>query len=169
MDGFGKFFGDYFNEEYVEYYNKSVSGASTTSFKLTKDYNGKALGYDEDYRIGIVSRTKAEDGTILTSKNPAFKVVTRKLVKPTLTVTSTTGKATLKWTNIADESGYEIVYATKKDGTYKSLGTTKANVVTLTKSLTRGGTFYFKVRAYKTIDGEKVYSNYSAVKSVKIK
>lgn len=144
-------------------------GAGTTSYKLTKDYNGKALAYDEDYRIGIVSRTKAEDGTILTSKNPAFKTVTRKLVKPTLTVTTTTGKATLKWTNVADESGYEIVYATKKDGTYKSLGTTKANVVTLTKSLTRGGTFYFKVRAYKTIDGEKVYSNYSSVKSIKIK
>ena len=143
--------------------------AGTTSYKLTKDYNGKALNYDESYRIGIVSRTKTEDGVLLLSKNPAFCTATRKLVKPTLTVTSASGKATLKWTNVADESGYEVVYATKKDGTYKSLGTTKANVVTLTKSLTKGTTYYFKVRAYKTVDGDKVYSNYSAVKSVKIK
>ena len=143
--------------------------ANTTSYKLTADYNGKALKLDEGYRIGIVSRTRTADDTILTSLNPAMKVVTRKLVKPTLTVTSTTGKATLKWTNIANETGYEVVYSTSKDGTYKSLGTTKVNVVTLTKSLTRGATYYFKVRAYKTVDGEKIYSNYSAVKSVKIK
>ena len=143
--------------------------ANTTSYKLTADYSGKALKLDEGYRIGIVSRTRTADDTILTSLNPAMKVVTRKLVKPTLTVTSTTGKATLKWTNIANETGYEVVYSTSKDGTYKSLGTTKVNVVTLTKSLTRGQTFYFKVRAYKTVSGEKIYSNYSAVKSVKIK
>ena len=31
-EGFGKFLGDYFNPEYVNYYNKSVSGASTTTF-----------------------------------------------------------------------------------------------------------------------------------------
>ena len=143
--------------------------AGTTSYKLTKDYNGKALNYDESYRIGIVSRAKTEDGVLLLSKNPAFCTATRKLTRPTLTVTTTKGKATLKWTNVADESGYEVVYATKKDGTYKSLGTTKVNVATLTKSLKSGSTFYFKVRAYKTVDGDKVYSNYSAIKSIKIK
>ena len=161
----------------VYIYQDSVNGTTRkllktltgTSLKITKDYKGKALVLDENYRIGIVSRTKTEDGTVLKSKNPAFKTVTRKLVKPTLTVTTTTGKATLKWTNIANETGYEVVYAKTKDGTFKSLGTTKANVVTLTKSLTRGGTFYFKVRAYKVVDGETHYSNYSTIKSIKIK
>lgn len=31
-EGFGRFLGDYFNPDYVNYYNKSVSGASTTTF-----------------------------------------------------------------------------------------------------------------------------------------
>ena len=145
--------------------------ASTTSYKLTKDYNGKDLKVGESYRIGVISRTKTEDGTLLKSKNQTIKVVTRKLLKTTLTVTSTTGKANLKWTNVASESGYEILYSTNKDFTSNKTkkATTKANVVTLTKSLTRGATYYFKVRAYKTIDGEKVYSSYSSVKSIKIK
>ena len=148
---------------------KAIKTLTGTSYKLTKDYSGKALGLDENYRIGIVSRTRTEDGTILMSLNPTIKVVTRKLVRPTLTVTSTTGKANLKWTNVANETGYEVVYATSKDGTYKKLTTTKANVAAFTKSLTRGGTFYFKVRAYKTVGSETYYSNYSAVKSIKIK
>lgn len=52
MDGFGKFFGDYFNEEYVEYYNKSVSGASTTSF-LEKHWAG-TLALVEENTVVIV-------------------------------------------------------------------------------------------------------------------
>lgn len=148
---------------------KAIKTLTGTSYKLTKDYNGKALAYGENYRIGIVSRTKAEDGTILKSKNPAFKTVERKLQKPALTVTTASGKATLKWTNIANESGYEVVYATSKDGSYKKLTTTKANAVTYTKAFAKGSTVYFKVRAYKTVSGETFYSNYSSVKSIKIK
>lgn len=40
-EGFGRFLGDYFNPEYVTYYNKSVSGASTVTF-LDED---KGRGY----------------------------------------------------------------------------------------------------------------------------
>ena len=102
------------------------------------------------------------------SKNPAIKVVTRKLVKPTLTVTSTTGKATLKWTNIANETGYQLSYSTSKDGKYTTVKT-KADVVKLTKALTKGKTYYFKVRAYKKTDSGTVYGSFSTVKSIKIK
>ena len=35
--------------------------------------------------------------------------------------------------------------------------------------LTKGKTYYFKVAAYKTIDGTNIYGAYSAVKSGKIK
>lgn len=148
---------------------KALKTLTGTSYKLTKDYNGKALKLDENYRIGIESRTKTEDGTVLKSKAPAEKVVTRKLVKPTLTLTSASGKVTAKWTNVANESGYEVVYSTAKDGTYKKFATTGIDKVTATKSLTKGKTFYVKVRAYKVVDGETHYSNYSAIKSIKVK
>ena len=44
MEGFGRFLGDYFNPEYVTYYNKSVSGGSTTSYLDDE----KGLGYWPD-------------------------------------------------------------------------------------------------------------------------
>ena len=37
------------------------------------------------------------------------------------------------------------------------------------KSLTSKKTYYYKVRAYKTINGKKVYGKYSSIKSKKAK
>jgi LysM repeat protein len=37
------------------------------------------------------------------------------------------------------------------------------------KKLKKGKTYYYKIRAYKTVNKNKGYSAYSAVKSVKIK
>ena len=34
---------------------------------------------------------------------------------------------------------------------------------------TKGKTYYFKVRAYRTVDGKNIYSDYSTVKSIKVK
>ena len=37
---------------------------------------------------------------------------------------------------------------------------------TLDKNLVRGKKYYYKVRSYRVVNGVKVYSNYSGVKSV---
>lgn len=59
-------------------------------------------------------------------------------------------------------------YKAKK---YKNVKTiTKNNTTSYTiKKLTKGKTYYVKVRSYKTVNGKKYYSNYSTVKTVKIK
>ena len=56
-------------------------------------------------------------------------------------------------------------------GSYSKTKTIKNNKTTsYTKTkLKKKKTYYFKVRSYKTIDGKKVYGDYSKVKSVKIK
>ena len=58
--------------------------------------------------------------------------------------------------------------ATSKNGDYSLVKTTTAKTYTK-NGLTKGKTYYFKVRAYKTVDGTKVYGNYSTVKYVKVK
>ena len=93
--------------------------------------------------------------------------------KPTVTVTAkSTGKVDLSWTNVDGETGFQVYYATTKDGTYKKLATTKANVIKYSYTFAKsnvGKTLYFKVRAYKTVDGKTYYGSYSEIKSVKIK
>ena len=40
---------------------------------------------------------------------------------------------------------------------------------TYTVAMEQTGKYYFKVRAYKTVKGKKVYGSYSSVKSATIK
>ncbi len=58
--------------------------------------------------------------------------------------------------------GYQVYRATKKNGTYKKIVTTK-KLSALNKSTTKGKTYYYKVRGYKKIDGHTVYTPWSAV------
>ena len=61
--------------------------------------------------------------------------------------------------------------STSSNGTYTRIKTVKgaANTSYIKKSLTKGQTYYFKVRAYKTVDGVRIYGSYSNVKKAKIK
>ena len=52
-------------------------------------------------------------------------------------------------------------------GDYNKIGSTKSTSYTK-KSLKKGRTYYFRVRAYKTLDGKNIYGGYKTVK-VKIK
>jgi hypothetical protein len=71
---------------------------------------------------------------------------------------------------VTGATGYEIYMSTKKSSGYKKVKTvTSAKTVKYTKSsLKKGKTYYFKVRTYRTVNGKKVYSAYSSIKSVKV-
>ena len=55
--------------------------------------------------------------------------------------------------------------ATQKTPTTVKSATAKSKVIAATK----GKTYYYKVRAYKVVDGKKVYGPWSDVKSFKRK
>jgi len=79
--------------------------------------------------------------------------------KITLTLTDNTEGAT----------GYAIYRSTKSSGTYKLVKTilvddvdNPAEITYTNKKLTVGQKYYYKVRAFKTVDGKKVYGKYSS-------
>lgn len=74
-------------------------------------------------------------------------------------------KITLHWKETAGASGYQIYRATSKSGTYKKVGTVSGKSTTSWKDtgLTKGKTYYYKVRAYGKVDGKTVYGSYSSV------
>jgi C1A family cysteine protease/uncharacterized protein YjdB len=83
-----------------------------------------------------------------------------------LTATSNSTTAiTLKWTKQNGVSGYEIYRYNKSSKKYKKIATNRnANKNTYkNKSLKAATTYKYKVRAYTTVNGKKVYGAYSSV------
>ena len=99
----------------------------------------------------------------------SLKATTRPL-QPSVTLSSTTSKSIkASWTKISKRTtGYEVHMSTSKSGTYNSIGTT-TNTSFTKGNLTKGKTYYFKVRAYRIVDGQKIYSLYSSIKSITCK
>ena len=82
------------------------------------------------------------------------------------------GSVELTWSKTKGVKGYEIQVATdkkfkknKKTVTIKKQKTTKTTV----KKLKAKKKYYVRIRTYKTVNGKKVYSAWSKVKSVKTK
>ena len=142
---------------------KTISDASTTSYTNSKLTS--ATKYLYKVRSYKIVNNKTHNGDYSSSLAATTKPLT-----PTVKLTSpSTKKIKLTWTNINSRTtGYNIYMATSKNGTYKNIGSTSKKSFTK-GSLKKGKTYYFKVRAYRTIDGKKVYSSYSSIKSIKCK
>ena len=122
------------------------------------------------YKYKVRAYTK-DDGSIYGAYSDVFATAT-KCKTPSISklTSSKKGVASLTWTNVSGESGYQVYYSTKKDSGYKKVASYKTNVVKGSKKkLESGKKYYFKVRAYKKTASGTVYSSWSAVKSVKIK
>ena len=77
-------------------------------------------------------------------------------------------KLTAKWKKASNADGYQIQYAPNKKFKKAKSKTVKSTSVTL-KKLKKKTTYFVRVRAYKAVDGKKVYGKWSSVKKVRIK
>ena len=74
----------------------------------------------------------------------------------------------ITWNKVKTAKGYQIKYSAKKN----MKGAKTATSGSLSKKITKlkpGKRYYFKVRAYKTADGSRIYGGWSSAKSVKVK
>lgn len=79
-------------------------------------------------------------------------------------------KVKLAWKKAKNITGVVIYVMNAKKGKFKVLKTIKSNKKTTytVKKLKKNKTYYFKLRAYKVINGKKVYGKYSKVKKIKM-
>ena len=92
------------------------------------------------------------------------------LAKAKLVSVKAVSKKTVKitWNKVKTAKGYQIKYSTKKNMTGAKTITSSSLSKKITK-LQSGKKYYFKVRAYKTLDGSRIYGGWSSIKSVKVK
>ncbi len=158
----------------------NLGAKSSGKTKLTyKSSNTKVVTVDKNGKVTIKGCGQATI-TIKASETEKYKAAEKKItvkVAPKKAVVSkveSSKKNTLKvtWKKDSQATGYEIQYSTSK--TFKSGVKTKSftknsTVTTTVSKLTAKKTYYVRVRSYKTANGKKLYGEYSAVKSVKVK
>lgn len=79
-------------------------------------------------------------------------------------------KVKLTWKKTTGATGYEIYMKTNNAGYKKIKSISKAKTVSYAKTgLKKGKTYSFRLRAYKTVNGSKIYGAYSNVKKIKLR
>ena len=134
-------------------------------------YTIKKLKAGTTYKFRVRAYVTVSKKDYFGSYTSSLKTTTQ-TKKPSISkLTTKSKKSTIKWKKISGASGYQIYMATSKKGKYSRIKTiTKGSTTSYTKSkLKKNRKYYFKIRAYRTVDGKKVYSSYSSVKSIKIK
>ena len=121
----------------------------------------------------------SESATTPSTTQPTTKPSTTKnteTVKPKKTSIKKLSKGkkkfTVTWAKVSGVNGYQIQYSSDKKfkKNNKSVTVTKQKTTKATvKKLKAKKKYYVRVRTYKTVNGKKIYSSWSKVKSVKTK
>ena len=121
----------------------------------------------------------SEPATTHSTTQPTTKPSTTKnteTVKPKKTSIKKLSKGkkkfTVTWAKVSGVKGYQIQYSSDKKfkKNNKSVTVTKQKTTKATvKKLKSKKKYYVRVRTYKTVNGKKIYSSWSKVKSVKTK
>ena len=83
---------------------------------------------------------------------------------------STRTKVKVSWKAVTGASGYRIYRSTSKTGGFSRIKTVKSGASTsYVKKTKRNKTYYYKMRAYTTVNGKKVWGAYTTVKAYKLK
>ena len=182
--------GDSYKDNYKAKLTKASIAKATVSGIKNKYYTGKALTQAPVVKLGSKTLKSGTDYTVTYKNNKAvgkatvtitgkgnytgtvsktFKINPKKTTLKTAT-SPKTKQLKVTYSKVSGATGYQITYSTSSK--FAKASTKSANSSKTSKTiskLTKGKTYYVKVRTYKTVKGTKYYSGYSAVKKVKVK
>ncbi len=132
--------------------------------KAAEDANKEAAAAKADADAAKAAVEKAEAD--LKAANDEIAVLKKQVKK--VKAKGQKKKASVSWKKLGSGYKYEVYTATKPNGKFKKAATTgKAKAAV--KKLKSKKTYYVKVRGFKTVNGKKVYTQFSDTVSVKIK
>ena len=134
-----------------------------SSNKKVATVNGKGKVKAKSYGSATISATFMAGGNKKTLK---CKVTVGPSKVKSVKVSSGKKKVKVRWKKSSGSNGYEVYYAATRDGSYKKLAATTAT--SCTKKMKKG-TYYVKVRSYKTSGSKKLYGSFSGIKEVTLR
>ena len=138
-------------------YKKYVTGGKSESAVITDLKTGTKYYFK-------IRSYRTVDGVKKYSDLSSSRYAVPSLSTPSIKkLTPGTKKVTVSWNKISGAHGYKIYRATSRAGSYKLVKTTSSTSFT-DKSLKKGKKYYYKLKAYRKVDGKLKYSSYSAVK-----
>lgn len=150
---------------------RKESGASSFK-KIATIKKGKTVSYtDKTVKPGTKYIYKVRAYRTVGTKNVWGNYSQEKKITPTIKAPIVSvGKVAcssieLKWKPVQDANGYKIYRADSKNGTYKAIKTIKsADTLSYTDKTTKAGqTYFYKIKAYRTISGKNISSEQSNV------
>ena len=133
-------------------------GATAAKIKEARDAVN-ALGFKGKCAISATLLTKLNR----LEQNLIYEVKSLKITVSTKLYTKS-NKIRVNWKVKGDASyidGYQVYKSTKAQKNYKYMGKTKKSYMDNKKNLKKGTRYFYKVRAYVEIDGQKYYSDWS--------
>jgi len=154
-----------------KYYSLKQCSLGTGSTYYKDSCGGMVPGVKYYYKVK--SRVRFDDASAYTYSNNYSTTVAVVYTLPASQITklskASSTSVKIYWSKVSAATGYKI-YQKAKGGEWKCIKTiTKNTTLSYTKkSLHKGKTYYYKVRAYKTYDGHTGYAAYSDWKSKKL-
>lgn len=143
---------------------KTITASATQGTKISYTDKNLPLGKTYYYKICAFVNFNNTKTPVSYSKvkSELVRISTTKITKSVSKKKSTN---TLTWKKVSDADGYIIYYSKKSKGTYKKLKTIKGrNKLSYThKKLKNGTAYYYKVVAYKKLNGNNLLSNPSVI------
>lgn len=142
---------------------KKVANVVTNSLTDKKLTSGKNYYYK--VRAYKTKGTKKEYGSY--SYTVMMSTIT---TTPQIKLVGGTRSAKVIWNKLSGADGYEVYMSSSKNGKYQKIRTISSkHTFYVKKKLKNNKNYYFKVRTYRRIDGNKVYSAFSGVRTIKVK
>ena len=155
----------------VSYGTSSKCSTKTVYVKSSaRSYVFKGLKTGRKYYVRVCAY-KTVDGKKVVGSPSSVKSVKPVPAKQTsFKVKAGTKKFTASWKKVSGACGYKVYYSTKRSGNYKAKVVKGNSKVKYTvKNLKKGKTYYVKSRAYRVVNGKKVYGPYTSTVRVRVK